>query len=164
LKRKSIFLLMLISILFIVEIIIIYWSNSHYYLIINTGFYISLIYLQAVFIFSIINGGRTKRILVLNVFLILIIPLLFLNSLPKYTYNNAKITIKNELHVDDIAFESVQNKTIPVGGSHKFNSWLVNDYFYYYIVNFDSEYHYFYVDPFKGSVYELEMDFYRDGN
>jgi hypothetical protein len=153
---------MLLSFLFIVEMIIIYWINSHYYLIINTGFYISFIILPAVFIFTIINGGRTKRILVLNVILILIIPLLFINSLPKYTYNNAKVTIKNELHVDDIAFESVQHNTIPVGGSHKFNSWLVRDYFYYYIVNFKSEYHYFYVDPFTGSVYELEKDFYFD--
>lgn len=163
-ERKSIYLLMLLSILFIVEIIIIYWINSHYYLIINTGFYISLIPLQAVLIFLIINGGRTKRILVLNVFLILIVPLLFMNSLPKYTYNNARINIKNDLNVNDIAFESVQHKILPVDGSHKFNSWLVNDYFYYYIVNFDSEYHYFYVDPFKGSVHELEMDFYRDEN
>ncbi|WP_456275193.1 hypothetical protein [Bacillus sp. AK128] len=132
--------------------------NSRF-LILKTSTYYTLIIFQVVLLFNL-KSDRVKRIIILNIILLLLIPTLLFSTLPPYNYEKGKDLIEEELKGMEYAFIPIKNKIVPTTKILKYKSIvLTNDYFYYKVEVNGKEYFYS-VSPFDGSVFELERDFF----
>lgn len=152
------FFLLCNAILLVLELIIFYTVNTRY-LVMNTDFYLSFIVVQLIFLAAVRNAQRGKTfILTLYAHVLIILPVLFVSTLPGYSYFEGEELISAHIQQADYEIVNLENKTVPVSLGP---ALFVKDSFYYYKVQSGGEDFYFSVDPFSGQVFNHEADFYN---
>jgi len=131
--------------------------NSKLYFVMDTTLYSSLLGGQVILFFAIRNGSRKRLSLLINVILLLIIPFLFITTLPAYTYEGGKKLIEKQYPEDDLTFISNKHHLLPLNENY---SWFIRNYAYYYQIEHAGEKLFYGIKPTNGEVFQLKEDFW----
>src|SRR5690554_6887374 len=157
--KKSNLIASILIIIFMIEIVAILIINSKFYYIIDLTWYYGLILVQVILFVIIKNGIRNRRTLLANIMLLVFIPILFISTLPAYSYDGAKALVDNKYVKEDITFISNEHKLLPISERY---SWFLLKYIYHYQVEHAGETLYYGVNPANGNTFQLEEKFFRD--
>ncbi|ADU32147.1 hypothetical protein [Evansella cellulosilytica] len=154
-SNKNIALLFL-AILFI-QLLVINLVNVVMYIGLLKGWtFIIFTIVQVTLILLIRKFGKKRSLIVANIAGLILLPILFIASLPAYTYEGAKDIIY-DIHGENAEIVAHDYENVPVDSS---SSWFVIDYHYYYEVITDDNHIFIAIDPVTGTTTELEEDFY----
>ncbi len=154
--KNAALLLFIISLSLLIIIILL--NYIAYAGVISLWFFIALLTVGLTLLWSEIKSNSKKNFVVINVIILIIVPIIFVQTIPAYTYEEGKLLVTNKIgEEDNIKFIEVDYKTIPT--TDKKILFHINRNYYYQVYS-KGDNIFFTVDPITGQVFKLNERFY----
>ena len=149
-------------ILLTLNIYYLYRVYTDYQNIYQIQYFIPILFILLIrFLLAIVRKRRlSKTANIINLFILILIPIIIHLTIPKYTYADGKESLRKKFK-DKNKLEFIQNKDQPnYLPTSKNNNFFLKDRAYYYAINLDNENKYFSLDSKTGVLKELEESFW----